>query len=119
MAKKLIDIDRLSRYHDNISNVLGKKQDNISDLDEIRSGANLGSTALQSYTEQYQGTVGIIDTDDKLDDVESLPYVKYVAQSLNEAEQQQVWSNIGLLTPYEYYKSVGGILNDKKYDRLR
>lgn len=33
------------------------KQDTIADLDTIRSGAALGATALQSYTEQYKGTV--------------------------------------------------------------
>ena len=113
--KKLIDIDSLSRYHTNLNNVLSGKQDSITDLETIREGAALGATALQSYTEEYQGTVGAIDTDDKLDDVESLPYVKYVAQSLNEEQQQQVWSNIGLLSPYEFYKSVGGILNERQY----
>lgn len=33
------------------------KQDVISDLDTIRSGAAKGATALQSYTEQYKGTI--------------------------------------------------------------
>lgn len=33
------------------------KQDKIEDLDAIRSGAAAGATALQSYTEQYKGTV--------------------------------------------------------------
>lgn len=33
------------------------KQDAISDLDDIRAGAAKGATALQSYTEQYKGTV--------------------------------------------------------------
>ena len=33
------------------------KQDAISDLKEIRQGAAKGATALQSYTEQYKGTV--------------------------------------------------------------
>jgi hypothetical protein len=32
------------------------KQDKISDIDAIRSGAALGATALQSYTEKYTGT---------------------------------------------------------------
>ena len=35
---------------------LNGKQDKISDLDTIRSGAALGATALQSYTEKYTGT---------------------------------------------------------------
>lgn len=33
------------------------KQDAIADLDYIRAGAAKGATALQSYTEQYKGTV--------------------------------------------------------------
>lgn len=33
------------------------KQDAIADLDDIRAGAAKGATALQSYTEQYKGTV--------------------------------------------------------------
>lgn len=36
---------------------LAEKQDSISDLDAIRSGAAKGATALQSYTEKYTGTV--------------------------------------------------------------
>jgi hypothetical protein len=35
---------------------LKAKQDKIYDLDTIRSGAALGATALQSYTEKYTGT---------------------------------------------------------------
>lgn len=33
------------------------KQETITDLDVIREGASKGATALQSYTEQYKGTV--------------------------------------------------------------
>lgn len=33
------------------------KQDAITDLDAIRSGAAKGTTALQSYTEKYTGTI--------------------------------------------------------------
>ena len=113
--KKLIDIDSLNRYHDNLNNVLIGKQDNIGDLETIRSGAALGATALQSYTEQYQGTIGAIDTTDVLEDVETLPFIKYVEQNLNEEQKQQVMFNIGLKTPYEYYTSVGGILNERQY----
>jgi hypothetical protein len=36
---------------------LNSKQDNITDLETIRQGAAKGATALQSYTEQYKGTV--------------------------------------------------------------
>ena len=40
-----------------LSDLVDVKQDKINDLDEIRAGAALGATALQSYTEQYKGTV--------------------------------------------------------------
>ena len=36
---------------------LSSKQDTITDLEVIRQGAAKGATALQSYTEQYKGTV--------------------------------------------------------------
>ena len=36
---------------------LAQKQDVINDLETIRQGAAKGATALQSYTEQYKGTV--------------------------------------------------------------
>lgn len=40
-----------------IEQQIKNKQDAIADLDTIRSGAALGATALQSYTEKYKGTV--------------------------------------------------------------
>lgn len=39
------------------------KQDKIDDLDAIRDGAAKGATALQSYTEQYKGTVTSVKID--------------------------------------------------------
>lgn len=36
---------------------IDSKQDTITDLETIRQGATKGATALQSYTEQYKGTV--------------------------------------------------------------
>lgn len=49
--------------HDNadivdvLNQSIGNKQDAITDLETIRQGAAKGATALQSYTEQYKGTV--------------------------------------------------------------
>lgn len=42
---------------DEIDGLKDSKQNVIEDLAAIRSGAALGATALQSYTEQYKGTV--------------------------------------------------------------
>lgn len=62
MDNKIIDIDRLSRYHENINtllttkadkNYIEVKQDKIDDLDEIRDGAAKGKTALQSIPSEY------------------------------------------------------------------
>ena len=51
--KKLVDINGLLRYHEKLKNVLDAKQDNIDDLDVIRSGAAAGATALQSVPAEY------------------------------------------------------------------
>lgn len=67
--KKIIDIDRLSRYHENLNTFLTTKQDVLEDIDDIRSGASKGATALQSYTEQYKGTVEAVSTTETIDDV--------------------------------------------------
>ena len=40
-----------------IDDLASEKQDEITDLDTIRANAAKGATALQSYTEQYKGTV--------------------------------------------------------------
>lgn len=51
---KLVDITGLERYHENLkTNVLSTKQDNITDLDDIRSGAAAGATALQADDLEY------------------------------------------------------------------
>ena len=42
---------------DVLNQSISNKQDTIADLETIRQGAAKGATALQSYTEQYQGTV--------------------------------------------------------------
>ena len=46
------DADIAQLFHD-----IEGKQDIISDLIAIREGASKGATALQSYTEQYKGTI--------------------------------------------------------------
>ena len=40
-----------------VNDELSQKQEVINDLETIRQGAAKGATALQSYTEQYKGTV--------------------------------------------------------------
>ena len=67
-----------------------------SDLSSaIQTSLGKADTALQSYTEQYKGTVGVSSTSVELDDVDTVNYVKYVAQSLTDAQKEQVRTNIG------------------------
>lgn len=61
----VVDLGTVITEHQDISG----KQDVISDLATIRSGAAKGATALQSYTEQYQGTVEAVDTVEEVDGV--------------------------------------------------
>lgn len=70
---------------------LAKKQDTISDLAAIRSGAALGATALQSYTEKYTGTYskpsGGIPKSDLAEDVRtSLGKADTALQSYTETD---------------------------------
>ena len=69
MANKIVTLENLEYYHNEISQIIDSKQDVISDLETIRSGAELGTTALQSYTEQYKGTVEAVDTTESIDGV--------------------------------------------------
>lgn len=46
---KIISLENLSRYNDNVQTLISEKQDIISDLNDIRSGAALGTTALQEH----------------------------------------------------------------------
>lgn len=51
------DSENLASIIASIEQQIAAKQDTIADLDEIRNGAAKGATALQSYEEQYKGTV--------------------------------------------------------------
>lgn len=60
--KKIVDIDRLNRYHDNLkTKVLTTKQDVISDLETIRTGATAGATAL---SEAQTFATGLVQNED-------------------------------------------------------
>jgi hypothetical protein len=51
------DSQDLSSIIASIEQQIAAKQDKITDLETIRSGAAKGATALQSYTEKYTGTI--------------------------------------------------------------
>lgn len=75
------------------------KQDAISNLDSIRSGAAKGATALQGS-----------DTSDELDDVETNTFVKYVAQTLTDEQKEQARKNIGAASIGELQKMYNELL---------
>lgn len=53
MENKIVTLKNLECYHNELSKIIDNKQDEISDLDDIRSGASLGYTALQAVPEEY------------------------------------------------------------------
>ena len=61
MERKIVTLDNLEHFYGKLQfatkDELTQKQDTINDLETIRQGAAKGATALQSYTEQYKGTV--------------------------------------------------------------
>ena len=66
MTNKIITFKNLEKYHDEISQIIDSKQDVISDLETIRTGAAAGATALQAqslndyYTkEQIDNMLGV------------------------------------------------------------
>lgn len=61
----------------------------------VQTSLGKADTALQSYTEQYQGTVQSVETSETLDEVNTTTYVKYVAQTLTDAQKAQARANIG------------------------
>jgi hypothetical protein len=53
MANKIVTLENLGYYHNEISQIIDSKQDVISDLSDIRSNASKGATALQSVPAEY------------------------------------------------------------------
>ena len=53
MESKILTIDNLQYYHENINEKINNKQDTIADLTTIRSNAEKGASALQSIPAEY------------------------------------------------------------------
>ena len=84
---KLVDIDGLSRYHENLkTDVLSKKQDNISDLETIRSGAAAGATAEAAAKTYADGLVKDGDGNVKFDAVGSAAAAQAAAEATAAAD---------------------------------
>ena len=70
--KKLIDIDRLSRYHENINTLLATKQESLVSGDNIKTingESILGSGDITISGGSSDANVQAVDTGDVLDDV--------------------------------------------------
>ena len=80
LASEIVMID--VNEEKSLGEALEAKQDTIEDIDTIRSGAALGATALQSYTEQYKGTISAVDVGEELDDVVEYATKTYVDNAI-------------------------------------
>lgn len=79
---------------------VAKKQDAITDLDSIRSGAEKGATALQGS-----------EASGELDDVETVgSAVKYEPQNLSESQKVQARANIGAASVEELQRMYNELL---------
>lgn len=79
---KIVDIARLERYHANLkNNVLTTKQDNITDLETIRTGAAAGATALADAQAYVDGKV-----DGKFDDKGAAAAAQSAAEATASAD---------------------------------
>ena len=84
---KLVDITGLNRYHENLkTNVLSTKQDNISDLETIRSGAAAGATAEAAAKTYADGLVKDGDGNVKFDAVGSAAAAQAAAEATAAAD---------------------------------
>ena len=76
------DTEDLEGIIASIEQQIAGKQDKITDLETIRDGAALGATALQSYAEQYKGTISAVDVGEELDDVVEYATKEYVDNAI-------------------------------------
>ena len=84
---KIVDITRLERYHENLkTNVLSTKQDNITDLETIRTGAAAGATALADAQTYADGLVKDEDGNVKFDTVGSAAAAQSAAEATAAAD---------------------------------
>lgn len=85
---KLVDIDGLHRYHENLKGVLNTKQDKIDDLETIRSGAAAGAVAEENAKSYADGLAGNYDAAGSAS--QALTDAKGYAEGLNTAMDDRV-----------------------------
>ena len=96
MNNKIIDIDRLSRYHEKITTLLTTKQDVISDINTIRTNAA-----------NYKGTV----TSVKVDNVSKTPSSGAVDLGYVNKKLTTSTSSSMTLSPNIYYRNTSTSLS--------
>ena len=94
--KKLIDIDRLSRYHENLNTFLATKQDSLVSGDNIKTinGESIlggGNIVIEGdVPEQYKGTVEAIDVNEEIDGISNDFVTSDRLDAMNYATQNWV-----------------------------
>ena len=71
MESKILTIDNLQYYHENINEMLNNKQDSITDLATIRTNAEKGASAEQNaknYVDQALEEITPVDNS-KIDEL--------------------------------------------------
>ena len=92
---------------DVLNQSISSKQDVIADLETIRQGAAKGATALQSYTEQYKGTVTSI----KIDGISKTPSSGEVDLGYINKKLTTSTSSSMTLSPNVYYRNTNTSLS--------
>lgn len=92
---------------DVLNQSISSKQDTIADLETIRQGAAKGATALQSYTEQYKGTV----TGVKINGATKNPSSGVVDLGYIHKQLIESTSSSMTLSPNIYYRNTNASLS--------
>lgn len=99
----VVDLGTVITSHQDISG----KQDAITDLETIRQGAAKGATALQSYTEQYKGTVTGVTINGKTKNPSSgVVDLGYINKQLSTSTSSSM-----TLSPNIYYRNTSTSLS--------
>lgn len=92
---------------DMLNKNIGNKQDVITDLETIRQGAAKGATALQSYTEQYKGTVtGVKINGETKNPSSGVVDLGYINKQLSTSTSSSM-----ALSPNIYYRNTSTALS--------
>lgn len=111
----VVDLGKVITEHQDISG----KQDVITDLETIREGAALGTTAIQE--ERYKGTISAVDTSGSVDEpingvIETLPNGN-INLTINGVSKDFMPATPSGDPMHHYYESLGAQWNDDDTDK--